>query len=162
LYGFNLALRIGNFLSILETNVLIRKMKIPGLQKMKLAAVLFISIFSGVSFAQTYSMESFSQVNENEISRFYVESVRDSNGERLFDVIIRVMDPEAVRPQSMVSRKVSFRARCDSKELTVSLVDIRNIKGQTIKMITVPPGGEEYHKPELGTKEDDWLWKACG
>jgi hypothetical protein len=29
-------------------------------------------------------------------------------------------------------------------------------------MITVPPGGEEYHKPELGTKEDDWLWKACG
>ena len=157
-----MALRVGNFLSILETNVHINKMKIPGLQKMKLAAVLFISIFSSVSFAQTYSIESFSQVKENEISRFYVESVRDSNGERLFDVIIRVMDPEGVRPQSMVSRKVSFRARCDSKELTVSLVDIRNIKGQTIKMITVPPGGEEYHKPELGTKEDDWLWKACG
>jgi len=128
----------------------------------KFTSYLFALFFSSTSFAQTYSIDAFSQVGENEISRFYVESVRDSNGERLFDVIIRVMDPEAVRPQSMVSRKVSFRARCDSKELTVSLVDIRNIKGQTIKMITVPPGGEEYHKPELGTKEDDWLWKACG
>jgi hypothetical protein len=39
---------------------------------------------------------------------------------------------------------------------------VRNIEGKSLKMIMVPPGAEEFRKPQAGSPEDDWLWQACG
>ena len=74
--------------------------------------------------------------------RFLGESVRESRGEQLFDVVIRYADPDEIPPGGTASRKVSYRARCDSKELSISVIVLRNVKGQTTKAISVPPGAE--------------------
>ena len=116
-----------------------------------------------VAFAQAdYTVESMAQVHDFEVGRFFPESVRESNGEYLFEVTIRYADPDDAPPQGAASRRVSYRARCDSRELSISLITLRNVKGQNVKMITVPPGAEEYFKPKRGSREDDWLYRVCG
>ena len=111
---------------------------------------------------EDYTVQAMAQVRDFEVARFFPDSVRESRGEHLFDVTIRYADPDEAPPQGAASRKVSYRARCDSNTLSVSLIVLRNVKGQTIKMITVPPGAEEYVKPPPGSREDDWLYRVCG
>ena len=125
--------------------------------------VLAASVVCGVAFAQeNYTVEGIAKIRDNEVARFYPDSVRQSGGEMLFDVVVRYAVPEDVPPGGVASRKIAYRARCDSKEMTISLIALRNIKGQMVKMITVPPGAEDYFKPAAGSREDDWLYRVCG
>ena len=124
-------------------------------------ASLIFSISLGAA-AQEYDIDNIASAGENEIAKFYPKSVRDKYGERYFEVMIRSIDPELVATQGMFSRRVTFRARCDTKELAAYVIDVRNIEGKSLKMIMVPPGAEEFHKPVAGSPEDDWLWQACG
>jgi hypothetical protein len=128
-----------------------------------LSAVVGTIIF-GMAFAaqNSYTVEGAAQVRDNEVARFYPDSVRESGGEMLFDVVVRYAVPEDAPPGGAASRKISYRARCDSKEMTISLVALRNTNGQMIKMMTVPPGAEDYFKPAAGSREEDWLYRVCG
>lgn len=117
---------------------------------------------SPASAQESYTVEDMAKVRDFEIARFFPESVRESQGERLFDVTIRYADPDDIPPQGIASRRVSYRARCDNKELSISVIVLRNIKGQTVKMVTVPPGAEEFVRPAQGSREDDWLYQVCG
>jgi hypothetical protein len=129
----------------------------------KLLCGLAVSLICGAAFAQeNYTVEGVAKVRDNEVARFYPDSVRQSGGETMFDIVVRYAVPEDVPPGGAASRKISYRAHCDSKELTISLIALRNVKGQMMKMITVPPGAEEYFKPAAGSREADWLYRACG
>lgn len=125
--------------------------------------LLFMTTCSSLVAAQTdYTVESMAQVRDFEVVRFFPETIRKSQGEHLFEVGIRYADPDDIPPQGVASRKVIYRARCDSKEMSISVVILRNIKGQTVKMITVPPGAEEFFKPQPNSREDDWIYRVCG
>ena len=121
------------------------------------------ALLCSVAWAQqSYTVEGVAKVRDFETVRFLGESVRESRGEQLFDVVIRYADPDEIPPGGTASRKVSYRARCDSKELSISVIVLRNVKGQTTKAISVPPGAEEFFKPEPESREDDWLFRVCG
>ncbi len=111
---------------------------------------------------ESYTVEGFARVGENEVARLYPNSVRETGGLRVFDVVIRYAVPEDAPAGGTASRKVTYRANCDSNELSISVIALRNVKGQTTKAIAVPPGAEEYFKPERASREDDWLYRVCG
>lgn len=112
-------------------------------------------------YALEYAVDTIAVVREGEIAKFYPQSVRDKFGERHFEVMIRLVDTESVAPQALFSRRITYRARCDVKELAPYVIDLRNFEGKSLKMIMIPPGAEDFHKPPLGSQEDDWLWQAC-
>lgn len=123
------------------------------------AALLTCSI----ALAQdSYTVEGVAQVRDNETANFSPASVREWRGEMMFDVVVRYTDPEDVPAGGTASRTITYRARCDSKEISISVIELRNARGQRTKMITVPPGAEEYFKPAAGSREDDWLYRVCG
>jgi hypothetical protein len=112
---------------------------------------------------ENYTVEAIARVGENEVARFYSDSVRETTGGlQVFDVVIRYAVPEDAPPGGTASRKVTYRAKCDSNELSISVIALRNARGQTTKAIAVPPGAEEYFKPERASREDDWLFRVCG
>lgn len=123
---------------------------------------MFVALLSFNVQSIEYTVEEIVKVHEGEIVRFYPNSVRDKFGEKYFEVMIRAVDAESISPQGIFSRRVTFRARCESKELAAYVIDIRNVEGKSLKMIMVPPGAEEFKKPILGSRQDDWLWQACG
>ncbi len=130
---------------------------------MKKLVLCFVGlIFCSTAFAVEYSVDTIAEVREGEIAKFYPNSVRDKFGERYFEVMIRLVDLEAVAPQALFSRRITYRARCDDKELAPYVIDLRNVEGKSLKMIMVPPGAEEFKKPVMGSREDDWLWQVCG
>jgi hypothetical protein len=46
--------------------------------------------------------------------------------------------------------------------MSIAVIELRDKTGRVGKIITVPPGAEEYYKPASGSMEDDWLYRACG
>jgi hypothetical protein len=111
---------------------------------------------------QSYTVEEIAKVRDFEIVRFIPSSVREIGGVHMFDVLIRYADPDEVPAGGAASRKVSYRAQCDSGEMAISVIVLRNINAQTLKVITVPPGGEEFFRPDSTSSESDWLYRACG
>ena len=112
------------------------------------------SLLCSIAFAQeNYTVEGVAKIRDNEVARFYPDSVRQSGGEMLFDVVVRYAVPEDVPPGGVASRKIAYRARCDNKEMTISLIALRNIKGQMVKMITVPPGASTPEHSSASTPE---------
>jgi hypothetical protein len=123
---------------------------------------VFGTLLCSTPYALEYSVDTIAEVREGEVAKFYPRSVRDKFGERYFEVMIRTADTESVAPQALFSRRITYRARCDVKELAPYVIDLRNFEGKSLKMIMIPPGAEDFHKPLLGSREDDWLWQACG
>ncbi len=111
---------------------------------------------------QGYTVEEIARVRDFEIARYVPASLTERNGERMFDVFIRYADPDEVPPGGIASRKVSYRARCEAGEMAISVIVVRNIRGQMLKAVTVPPGGEEFFRPDPSSTESDWLYRACG
>ena len=107
-------------------------------------------------------MEEMAAVRDFEMVRFVPSSVTEKGGLRLFNILIRYADPDEVPPGGVASRKVSYRARCESGELAISVIILRNINAQTLKVITVPPGGEEFFRPDPSSRESDWIYRVCG
>ena len=126
--------------------------------------LLFVlSLFISTSaHSVDYAVDSIAEVAEGEVAKFYPNSVRDKYGEKYFEVMIRKVDIQSVAPQALFSRRITYRARCEAKELAPYVIDLRNLDGKSLKMIMVPPGAEEFRKPAMGSREDDWLWQVCG
>ena len=127
-----------------------------------LVGIAALAVSSGVMAQEGYTVEGVAKVRENETARFYPDSVRESAGKHIFDVAIRYADPDDAPAGGMASRRVTYRADCTDKTLSVSIIRLRNARGQIFKTITVPPGGEDYIKPERHSREDDWLFRVCG
>jgi len=132
--------------------------------KTSLWVVLILSALMGtVVYAQgSYTVEEVAQVRDFEMVRFIPSSVRETNGVKMFNVLIRYVDPDEVPHGGVASRKVSYRVQCDEGELAISVIILRNINAQTLKVITVPPGGEEFFRPDSSSRESDWLYRVCG
>jgi hypothetical protein len=109
-----------------------------------------------------YTVENVAKVRENETARYYPSTLREAGGFLIFDVVVRYADPDDAPPGGAASRKITYRANCDSREMSVSVITLRNSRGQTIKAITVPPGAEDFYKPERHSREDDWMFRVCG
>lgn len=129
---------------------------------MRCLVCIFGMLLWSAPHALEYSVDTIAEVREGEVARYYPNSVRDKFDERLFEVMIRTVDTESVAPQALFSRRITYRVRCDIKELAPYVIDLRNFEGKSLKMIMIPPGAEDFHKPALGSREDDWLWQACG
>lgn len=120
-------------------------------------------LLSSVVFAQqgSYTVEGVAAVRDNETAKFSQGSVREFRGKLYFDVVIRYTNPDDIPPGGVAERTVSYTARCDSKEMSIAVIELRDRRGRTVKIITVPPGAEEYYKPDSGSAENDWLYRAC-
>ena len=125
-------------------------------------AILLAAMGMTAHAQESYTVEEIAKVRDFEIVRFDTSSVREFNGERIFDVLIRYADPDEAPPGGAASRKVSYRARCEAGEMAISVIILRNIRAQMLKAITVPPGGEEFFRPGPSSSESDWLYRACG
>ena len=110
----------------------------------------------------SYTVEGVAQVRDDETAKFSKGSVREFRGKLMFDVFVRYTNPDDTPVQGFASRTVTYEARCESKELSIAVIDLRDKQGRSLKIITVPPGAEEYYKPASGSREDDWLYRACG
>jgi hypothetical protein len=118
---------------------------------------------AGVALAQdSYTVEGVAAIRDNETAKFSRGSVREFRGKLMFDVVIRYTDPEDIPVQGFASRTVTYSVRCESNELSIAVIDLRDKRGRSMKIITVPPGAEEYFTPDSGSREDDWLYRACG
>jgi hypothetical protein len=136
-------------------------------EKMKMTRWLLVTILLAVmnttAYAQgSYTVEEFAEVRDFEIVRFIPSSVRETGGVRMFNVLIRYADPDEAPAGGAASRKVSYRTRCEDGEMAISVIIIRSINAQTLKVITVPPGGEEFFRPDPSSRESDWLYRVCG
>lgn len=121
-------------------------------------------MLSSVVFAQqgSYTVEGVAAVRDNETAKFSEKSMREFRGKLYFDVVIRYTNPDDIPPGGVATRTISYTARCDSKEMSIAIIELRDVRGRTAKIITVPPGAEEYYKPASGSAEEDWLFRACG
>ncbi len=136
-------------------------------EKMNMTRWLLVTILLAVMyttvFAQgSYTVEEMVEVRDFETVRFVQSSVRESRGVRMFNVLIRYADPDEVPAGGVASRKVSYRTRCEDGEMAISVIIMRSINAQTLKIITVPPGGEEFFSPDPSSRESDWLYRVCG
>ena len=130
--------------------------------KWLLVAILLAATGTTALAQDSYPIEDLARVRDFALVRFLPSSVREFNGERIFDVLIRYADPDGAPPGRAASRKVSYRARCEAGEMAISVIILRNIRAQMLKAITVPPGGEEFFRPGPSSSESDWLYRACG
>jgi hypothetical protein len=136
-------------------------------EKMKMTRWLLVTILLAVmnttAYAQgSYTVEEIAEVRDFEIVRFIPSSVRERGGVRMFNVLIRYADPDEAPAGGAASRKVSYRTRCEDGEMAISIIIIRSINAYTLKVITVPPGGEEFFSPDPSSRESDWLYRVCG
>jgi hypothetical protein len=114
---------------------------------------ILLTAANTTAYAQgSYTVEEMAAVRDFEMVRFVPSSVTEKGGLRLFNILIRYADPDEVPPGGVASRKVSYRARCESGELAISVIILRNINAQTLKVITVPPGGEEFFRPDSSSR----------
>ena len=128
-----------------------------------LLATILLAVMNTTAYAQgSYTVEEVAEVRDFETVRFIPSSVRESRGVQMFNVLIRYADPDEAPAGGAASRKVSYRVRCEDGEMAISVIIIRNINAQTLKVITVPPGGEEYFRPDPSSRESDWLYRVCG
>lgn len=128
-----------------------------------LLVTIFLAMMNTTAFAQgSYTVEQMVEVRDFETVRFVQSSVRESRGVRMFNVLIRYADPDEAPPGGAASRKVSYRTRCENGEMAISVIIFRSINAQTLKVITVPPGGEEFFRPDPSSRESDWLYRVCG
>ena len=127
-----------------------------------LVAILMAAMGASAHAQANYTVEEIAEVREFEIVRFISSSVRESRGERIFEVLIRYADPDEAPPGGAASRKVRYRARCEAGEMAISAIVLRNINAQMLKVITVPPGGEEFARPDRSSRKSDWLYRVCG
>lgn len=124
-----------------------------------------IAMFATSLFAhaqQSYTVEEVAKVRDFEIVRFIPSSVGEKRGEHTFSVLIRYADPDEVPAGGVASRKVGYRARCEAGELAIAMIVLRNVNAQMLKVITVPPGGEEFFRPDPSSRESDWIYRVCG
>ena len=120
-------------------------------------------VMAGAALAQdSYTVEGVAAVRDNETAKFLKDSVRTYRGRMVFDVAIRYTNPDDIPVQGFATRTVSYFVRCDSKELSIAVINLRNKQGRSVKIITVPPGAEDFFTPEAGSREDEWLYRACG
>ncbi len=128
-----------------------------------LLVLIQLASMSTIANAQgSYTVEGIAEVRDFEIVRFIPSSVRESGGVRMFNVLIRYADPDEAPPGGAASRKVRYQVRCEAGEMAISAIIIRNINAQTLKVITVPPGGEEFFRPDPSSSESEWLYRVCG
>ncbi len=127
-----------------------------------LAGVVALAMSGGALAQDSYTVEGVAQVRDNETARFSSSSVREYRGKLYFDVVITYTDTADIPVGGFASRKVSYTARCDSKEMSIAVIELRDSRGRAMKIITVPPGAEEYFTPVAASREDDWLYKVCG
>jgi hypothetical protein len=136
-------------------------------EKMKmtrwLLVMILLAVLNTTAYAQgSYTVEEIAEVRDFEIVRFIPSSVIETGGVHMFNVLIRYADPDEAPVGGAASRKVRYRTRCEDGEMAISIIIIRNINAQTLKVITVPPGGEEFFRPDPSSRESDWLYRVCG
>ncbi len=124
-----------------------------------IAALAMCSIALG---QDSYTVEGVAQVGDNEMAKFSPGSVREFRGKLMFDVVIQYADPKDAPVGGFASRSVTYNARCKSKDMAIAVIDLRDARGRSSKIITVPPGAEEFFKPASGSREGDWLYRVCG
>ena len=80
---------------------------------------------------------------------------------RRFDVTVAWRDG-VIRPEGAAPRRVvRYLVKCSAKEIALASVATSGISGETTKLYGIAPGGWDYAVPTAGTREAEWLTKAC-
>lgn len=121
-----------------------------------------LAFATGGAAAQYATIEEAAIVTDDNVTRFESESVMRQGDTRRFDVTVAWRDG-FVRPESEPPRKVvRYLVKCGSKEIALSSVAVFGPGGETTKMYGIAPGGWDFAAPAGGSREAQWLEKACG
>jgi len=111
---------------------------------------------------EDYSVQSLATITEAHHAFFSSASVRQVGGITHFEVRVTWMEPEK-RPQGApATRYVRYLANCPEGTLAVAGVVLQDEVGRMLKNVIVPPGAWEYAKPAPGSREAEWMKRACG
>jgi hypothetical protein len=110
---------------------------------------------------EDYSVQSLAAITEAHHAFFNPDSVREVGGTTHFEVRVTWMDPEKRPPGAPATRYVRYLADCTEGTLAVAGVVLQDEVGRMLKNVIVPPGGWEYAKPASGSRESDWIRRAC-
>lgn len=125
-------------------------------------AACVLGIAAGGAAAQYYAtIEEAATVTDDNVTRFESESIMRQGDTRRFDVTVAWRDG-FIRPEGSPPRKiVRYLVKCGSKEIALSSVALFGPGGETTKMYGIAPGGWDFAAPAGGSREAQWLEKAC-
>jgi hypothetical protein len=123
------------------------------------AAALAIA---GAAAQDDYSVQSLAVVTEAHHAFFNPDSVREVGGITHFEVRVTWMDPEKRPPGAPATKYVRYLANCAEGALALAGVLLQDEVGRMLKNVIVPPGGWEFAKPAPGSRESEWMRRACG
>jgi len=109
-----------------------------------------------------YSVGALATITDAHHAFFSPDSVREVGGITHFEVRVTWMDPEKRPPGVPATRYVRYLANCPEGTLAVAGVVLQDEVGRMLKNVIVPPGGWEYAKPASGSRESEWMKRACG
>lgn len=117
---------------------------------------------TAASAADPYaSIEEAAVVTEDNVTRFEVDSIRRQGDTRRFEVTVAWRDG-FIRPEGAPPRKVvRYLVKCDAKEIALSAVMLYGPSGESTKMYGIAPGGWDFAPAATGSREAQWLEKAC-
>ncbi|MGH8245990.1 MAG: hypothetical protein ACREUU_06115 [Gammaproteobacteria bacterium] len=108
-----------------------------------------------------YSVESLAVITEAHHAFFNPDSVREVGGITHFEVRVTWMDPEKRPPGAAATRYVRYLTNCPEGTLAVAGVVLQDEVGRMLKNVIVPPGAWAYAKPLSGSRESEWIKRAC-
>jgi hypothetical protein len=108
-----------------------------------------------------YSVESLATITEAHHALFVPESIRAAAGITRFEVRVTWIEPDKRPPGAPATRYVRYLANCAEGTAAVAGVVTQDEVGRMIKNVIVPPGGWEYAKPTSGSREAEWMKRAC-
>jgi len=124
--------------------------------------VIVAALAIGSAAAQdNYSVESLAAITESHHTRFDPQSVREVGGTTRFEVRVTWKDPDQRPPGAPASRYVRYLANCADGTLAIAGVVLQDEVGRMLKNVIVPPGAWEYAKPAAGSREAEWMKRAC-
>lgn len=125
-------------------------------------AVTVAALAIGSALAQEdYTVESLATITESHHARFDPESLRKVGAITHFEVRVTWIEPEKRPPEAPATRYVRYLANCAEGTFAVAGVVLQDEVGRMLKNIIVPPGAWDYAKPLSGSRESEWMKRAC-
>lgn len=111
--------------------------------------------------AEYATIEEAATITDDNVFRFERDSIVRQGDVRRFDVTVAWRDG-VIRPEGAAPRRVvRYLVKCSAKEIALASVATFGISGETTKLYGIAPGGWDYAVPTAGTREAEWLTKAC-
>lgn len=127
----------------------------------RLLATCLLAATATSASAQYATIEEAAAITDDNVTRYERDTIKQQGDMRRFDVTVAWRDG-FVRPEGAPPRKtVRYLVKCAVKEIALASVATFGIGGETTKLYGIAPGGWDFAVPVAGSREAEWMAKAC-